>query len=128
MGTRKQKRKTTAATVNEKMNFVRKFAPSLICLRATLLPFEDVILEESAGPQPDTPDDVPDAAPYFTVTVNDPQYEQATVTFHFNAKTITAAHIMYDDGEPVLADGPREMTLDAVFNYLRQLPRPITSF
>jgi hypothetical protein len=50
------------------------------------------------------------------------------VTFRFTADAVTAEHVMYVKKKPVLVDEPRAMTLDAVFNYLRQLPRPISSF
>ncbi len=116
---------TIASNVNEKVALVREFAPNLVCLRAALLPFEDVIAEEFAGPQAT---DDPDEEPYFAVTVGDSQYQRASVTFRFTADGITAEHVMYVKKKPVLVDEPRPMTLEAVFNYLRQLPRPISSF
>jgi hypothetical protein len=119
---------TIASNVNEKMSLVRELAPNLVCLRAALLPFDDVIAEEFAGPQSQADDYDPDEEPWFAVTVGDPQHQRAEVTFRFTADRITAEHVMYIKKRPTLVDEPREVTLDAVFNYLRQLPRPFSSF
>ena len=119
---------TIANDVNEKMTMVRNYAPNLVCLRAALMPFNDVIVEEYAGPQPKADDYDPDEEPFFAVTVGDSQYQRATVTFRFTADEITAEHVMYVKKKPVLMDDPQPVTLDAVFNYLRQLPRPLSSF
>lgn len=119
---------TIASDINDQLAYVREHAPNLVCLRAALLPFDDVIVESCAGPQAQAKDYDPDEEPWFSVTVADAQYQRASVTFRFTADTITAEHVMYVKKRPVLVDEPREMTLDAVFSYLRQLPRPISSF
>ena len=119
---------TIANSVNEKISLVRELAPNLVCLRASLLPFHDVIMEEFAGEQPQADDCDPDEEPWFSVTVGDPQHHRAEVTFRFTADRITAEHVMYIKKRPTLVDEPREVTLDVVFNYLRQLPRAFSSF
>lgn len=119
---------TLASEINDRLAYVREYAPNLICLRAALIPFEDVIVESYAGPQPQAKTYDPDEEPYFAITVGDSQYQKSTVTFRFTADSITAENIMWLKKKPVLVDEPREMTLDAVFNYLRQLPRPLASY
>lgn len=119
---------TLASEVNDTLAYVREFAPSLICLRAALIPFEDVILEACAGPQPQGKHYDPDEEPWFSVTVGDPQYQKSTVTFRFTADSITAENVMWLKKKPVLVDEPREITLAGVFDYLRQLPRPLSSY
>ena len=119
---------TLASDINDRMKMVREYAPNLICLRAALIPFDDVIVEEFAGPQPQADDYDPDEEPYFCVTVGDPQYQKGTVTFRFTADSITAESMMYVKKQPVLMDEPRPITLDGVFNFLRQLPRPLESY
>lgn len=116
---------TIPNSVNEKMSLVRELAPNLVCLRASLLPFDDVITEEFAGERTQAGDY---EEPWFAVTVGDSQHQRAEVTFRFTADRITAQHVMYIKKRPTLVDEPREVTLDVVFNYLRQLPRPFSSF
>jgi hypothetical protein len=119
---------TIANEINDQLQYVREFAPNLVCLRAALIPFEDVICESCAGPQPNGRDYDPDEEPWFSVSVGDPQYQKCTVTFRFTAESIVAEHVMWEKKRPMLVDDPREMTLDGVFNFLRQLPRPLSSY
>jgi hypothetical protein len=124
---------TLASEINERMRMVREFAPNLVCLRAALVPFHDVIVEEFAGPQPEADDYDPDEEPHFCVGVNCGLFPgSGTVLFRFTAHSITVEEwMMVGKGkrrQEVPASEPVEITLDGVFNYLRQLPRPVSSF
>lgn len=125
-------RMTVASEINDQMRMVREFAPNLVCLRAALVPFSDVIVEESAGPQPQADDYDPDEEPFFRVGVNCGQFSTCTVVFTFTADRITVEEWMVVGSgkkrEEVLASDAREITLAGVFSYLRQLPRPVGSF
>jgi hypothetical protein len=120
---------TVAQEINDRMAHVRKFAPNLVCLRAALMPFDDVIGSEQAGPQPQADDYDPEEEPYFTIEAG---HDRVTVLFRF-----TADSIMFEEWvttgsgkkqQEVLLAPEAPITLTGVFNYLRQLPRPVTSF
>ena len=123
---------TLAKEINDRMAMVREFAPNLVCLRAALMPFDDVIISEFAGPQPDAADYDTNEEPFFCVEVKCGQYPTATVTFRFTTEGITAQEwMMVGSGKrrrEVAIDEPREISLEGVFGYLRQLPRPVDSF
>jgi hypothetical protein len=123
---------TIAVEINGRVSVVREFAPNLACLRAALVPFDDVIVSEHAGPQPEADDYDPDEEPFFCVEVNCGQFSNATVVFRFTAEEITAEEWMViGEGKKrkeVLVGEARPITLSGVFDYLRQLPRPVTSF
>jgi hypothetical protein len=121
-----------AADINARLDMVRRFAPNLVCLRAALIPFEDIILSEIAGPQPDAAGYDPEEEPYFEVDVMCGQTAAAVVAIRFTAQGIAVQEFMIvKDGKKsreVAVDGPRSITLQGMFNYLRQLPRPVSSF
>lgn len=123
---------TVASEINDQMKVVREFAPNLVCLRAALVPFNDIIVEESAGPQPQADDYDPDEEPFFRVGVNCGQFSNCTVVFTFTADKIMVEEWMVIGSgkkrEEVPATDPTEISLAGVFNYLRQLPRPVSSF
>lgn len=124
-----KKKKTVAKAVNDPLKYVREFAPSLTVARASLLPFEDLITSESAGPQNGEAGE-----PYFEIMVEAAEYgPDARVAAHVTAEdvTITVYELLRDeDGEP---EGEFEMdtwraTLEGLWEWLRQLPRPARSF
>jgi hypothetical protein len=110
-------------TIKESLSLVKKYCPTLAHLRATLVPFEDVIIEHFAGPQDDDTDE-----PWFSVSVSDPRYPKSEINFRFTRDEITMEQIQWIKREPVLADDPCEVSMEDVHNFLRQLPRPVTSF
>lgn len=123
------KKKTVAKQVNDPLRYVREFAPSLTVARASLLPFEDLICAECAGPQTGDPDE-----PFFEITIDTRQYgDDCRVEARVTADTVTMSVLAVDyddDGEPggqVELDSWR-CSLESLWDYLRQLPRPARSF
>lgn len=124
-----RKKRTVAKQVNDPLKYVREFAPSLAVARASLLPFEDLITAESAGPQNGETDE-----PYFEVTIDTAQYgPDARMLAHVTADCVTMSvlELLFDeDGEleeEVEMDSWR-CSLESLWEYLRQLPRPARSF
>lgn len=124
-----KKKKSVADTINDSLQYVREFAPGLTVARASLLPFNDVIMEERAGPQPDAGDYDPDEEPYFAIVVQDPVYARCTIEAHVTAKSVVIRTLVEqpDDGQVEIEDIYRT-TLAELWEYLRQLPRPPSSF
>lgn len=123
------KKRTVAKQVNDPLRYVREFAPSLTVARASLLPFEDLIMAESAGPQNGEAEEA-----YFEVSINDNQYGHDTrVAAHVTAEAVTMSvlELIFDEeGDP---EGDCEVdswkcSLEGLWEYLRQLPRPARSF
>jgi hypothetical protein len=124
-----RKKRTVAKQVNDPLQFVREFAPSLTVARASLLPFEDLIVAESAGPQNGEAEET-----FFEVMIDTQEYGPDTrVAAHVTAEdvTMTVFEVLVDeDGEP---EGEFELdtwksSLEGLWEWLRQLPRPARSF
>jgi len=124
-----RKRRTVAKQVNDPLQFVREFAPSLTVARASLLPFEDLIAAESAGPQNGEAEET-----FFEIMVDTPEYGQdVRVAAHVTAEDVTMSIyevLLDEDGEP---EGEFELdtwksSLEGLWEWLRQLPRPARSF
>jgi hypothetical protein len=124
-----RKKRTVAKQVNDPLQFVREFAPSLTVARASLLPFEDLIAAESAGPQNGEAEET-----FFEVMIDSQEYGPDTrVAAHVTAEdvTMTVFEVLVDeDGEP---EGEFELdswksSLEGLWEWLRQLPRPARSF
>jgi hypothetical protein len=116
---------TVAGSINKKLKYVRKFAPSLVVARATLIPFDDLFVNERAGPQGD--DDSFGSEPYFSLHA--PAGGDFADIFEFvvTANSVTCRTLAHDDdGFAVLDEW--ESNLQGVYEYLRQLQRPPHSF
>ena len=121
------KRKSIVKRVSKSLDYVKEYAPSLVMLRAALIPFNDVIVEESAGPQHGCKYDSPADESHFEIVVQDPMYDNGRIVIKFTANLITYESILELDGESV-TDGEEPISLDSVFNFLRQLPRQPHAF
>jgi hypothetical protein len=118
--------------LRKSLRHVKSFAKDLLLLRATLAPFEDVFISEQAGPQPQASDYDPTESPWFIIEVDDIYHSKGWVQLMFTAKRITMTTLYREtdeDGEEELwGDEAVEITLDGVFEFLRQLPRGAHSF
>jgi len=115
---------TIAQKINKRWELVRAYAPGLLLLRATLRPFDDIVIEEGAGPQPTGGDPA-----FFWITVADPRPD-TRVRFTFRGETPSVGaqyEIRGHDGAWYVSDY-YETSLDSVYDYLRQLPRAAHSF
>jgi hypothetical protein len=119
------KAKTIAQRINKAWDMVREFAPSLLLLRATLRPFDGLVISETAGPQPAGAD----GEPFFEITVNDPcPGTRVSFTFRGESESVTGQYWICDEEGTWYADDPYETSLTSVYEYLRQLPRSAHSF
>lgn len=118
-----KKKRAVADRINAATKYCREFAPGLVMARATLLPFEDVICGESAGPQPQAQDYDPEEEPHFTIEIDDPGNRPGETWAKVTAHGVTIGYtIVGKDGETFLGDEIKT-TLDGLWDYLRQLPR-----
>jgi hypothetical protein len=119
----RKKRRAVAERINEATKYCREFAPGLVMARATLLPFEDVIVGESAGPQPAADDYDPNEEPYFVVEIDDPSNPSGETWARVTAHGVSVFYsVKGEDGEQYLGDRMKT-TLEGLWDYLRQLPR-----
>jgi len=121
----KAKKPPTVEPVNndrDPLSLTRKYAPKLVEKHATLLPFCDVLMGSGAGPQPSTKYYDPKEEPYFSVDVQNPHYPNLSYTFRVTEDVVTLEHW------EALVDDPVFMTMEELWDFLRQLPRPAHSF
>jgi hypothetical protein len=104
----------------------RRSAPDLVPLRAALLPFEDVIHTWWVSPRGKWA--LASDEPHFTVGTYAHDDPNDTVWFEFHRGRVTVwCSFRTPEGDEI-RDPPVEISLDGVFGYLRQLPRPFRSF
>jgi hypothetical protein len=125
----RKKKSTVARSVNRPLKYVREFAPSLTVARASLLPFDELLTSESAGPQ-----NGESCEPYFEVSIDTRQFgEDSSVTARVTAETVTMyvfAIVRDEEGEveEEYEIDSWQSSLTALWEYLRQLPRHPRSF
>lgn len=127
--TTKQTHAVISSASSQALEDIRKVAPELVAARAALIPFDDVIVAASWGPQPQAKGYDPDEEPHFSIDVQDPSYENNTYHFEFTRDGIEMSYweLVAPNKEEML-DEPVEITLSQLFEFLRQLPRGAYSF
>lgn len=114
---------------NEMLDDIGKIDPLLVAARATLIPFDDVIVSVWWGPQPQAKDYDPDEEPRFGIVVRDPNYQNNTYHFEFTRSGIEMSYLeLTRAGKQEMLDDPVDITLPQLFEFLRQLPRGAYSF
>jgi hypothetical protein len=127
--TTKQTHAVISSAVSQALEDIRKVAPELVAVRAALIPFDDVIVAESWGPQPQAEDYNPDDEPHFEINVQDPSYQNNTYRFEFTRRGIEMSYWeLTGPGKEEMLDEPVAITLPQLFEFLRQLPRGAYSF
>lgn len=117
---------TVAKSVNSRLKYVRKFAPSLVAARATLIPFDDLFRIEYAGAQGVAN---PAEEPYFTLQLEGHGHIDV-VEIKVTAETVHVTLMIHSEEEAGTYEiiDELEMTLPQLHDYLRQLPRPPHKF
>ena len=141
---KKARRKKADATVgtwghhvNQQLEYVREHAPTLVPLVASFLPFWDVVAGVSAGPQPQCKvhGDM-DQPQWVTLEIMDPHrglihpdgaYSSVYIRITAACITLEEAMTLQDDKDSCFFDESL-MTLQQAWSYLRQIPRPASSF
>jgi hypothetical protein len=110
-----------------------QYAPSLVPIAATLAPFEDLLDRVGAGPQKGSKHDSPKTKPYLDFYIMDPRYPGGDTDGCSIACKVTEDKVVISwycmngyDGKNYRDD--TMMTLQGLWEYLRQLPRPYHSF
>lgn len=106
-------------TCNKPLAYVREHCPSLTIARATLLPFESLIMSETAGEE--------EGVPHFEISVIEPGTGMV-VHFKVTAESVSAVLTGSDDENDQFVIDEWPTTLTALWDYLRQLPRPAHAF
>lgn len=122
---------SVAAGVEEKLRLCTQEAPQeLHAIRASLLPFDDVIFGGCCGEDAAKYLDYSPAGkvPFFMVSVADPQNGMNEYEFVVTASGVTGQLVMHNGKGGAECDSPFEMSLSGLYNFLRQLPRPATAF
>jgi hypothetical protein len=111
------------------LSCVREFAPDLVDVRATLIPFDDVICSTYSGPQPESSDYDPEEEQHFVIEVLCPTHSECSYRFKVTQHDVEMTYWMSDgnEGEEMI-DPPTSVTLAELWNFLRQLPRGAYSF
>lgn len=113
---------SVASYINKRLKYVRKFAPSLVAARASLIPFDDLFISETAGPQGVEIEDGEE--PYFSVQVLGHGFCDV-IQFTVTADGVKMEMLMHGDDNPMLFDQLSEnrTTMAKMYEFLRQMPR-----
>lgn len=120
-----------AARVEERLRLYMQDMPQeLHAIRASLLPFDDVIQGGCCGDDAAKFLHHPAAGrvPFFMVSAADPQDSMNEYQFVVTANGVTGQLLMHDGKGRAECDLPFEMSLSGLYNFLRQLPRHANAF
>lgn len=121
-----------AKSVEQRMRHdIRDTPQELHAIRASLLPFDDVICGGCNGSDASDflgGDDIVGDGPFFMVFVTDPANRENEYQFIVTAEGVAGQLIMHSDDGATNWDEPFPMTLNGLYNFLRQLPRGAESF
>jgi hypothetical protein len=113
--------------------YIREYAPSLLPVYLTLLPFSYLFGSTSAGPQKQSKHYDPDEPPYIELHIDDPRYpggdtDGVSLYCHITADAITMRWYCMNGagGRDFREDS--EITLAGLWDYLRQIPKPYECF
>lgn len=135
------KKKTTKVTAKLKTipvlgeydRYIQEYAPDLMPVYLTLLPFSYLFGSTCAGPQKQAKDYDPKEDPYIELHIDDPRYpggdtDGVSVYCRITAKKITMQWYCMNGygGENYREDA--EITLAGLWNYLAQIPKPYSCF
>jgi hypothetical protein len=123
-----------AKSVEQRMRYCISDTPQeLHAIRASLLPFDDVICGGCYGPAASEflgDDDIVGDGPFFMVFVEDPANRENEYQFIVTAEGIAGQLIMHSNSDNGATnwDEPFPITLNGLYNFLRQLPRGAEAF
>lgn len=120
--------------LDQHMNdYIMEYAPALMPLYMTLLPFSYLFNSTSAGPQKNSKHYDPDEPPYILLGIDDPRYpggetEGVSLECRLTANKITMCCYYMDLPGGGNYCEEAEITLSGLWDYLRQIPKPYNCF
>jgi hypothetical protein len=126
---KQQPQQSTSDPDRDPLAYVRQYAPTLIEQRASLLPFDGAFCMESAGPIPNTKYYDPNEEPHFTVEVKDPTDKSCSYFFKVTKYGVTYDYGQWPgDGTLDIWDADMPYSMEALWEFMRQAPRPAHVF
>jgi len=113
-------------------DYIQEYAPELVPIYATLLPFSYLFGSTSAGPQKNAKDYDPSEPPYIELHIDDPRYDGSDTDgvqlyCRITADSISMQwHCVAKSGDYYTEE--LEIELASLWDYLRQIPRPYDYF
>lgn len=109
--------------VNSNLTYWRENCPRLVTIGATLLPFADVIDSADGG-------SYPDGEPYILIRIRHPDNRRGrdATTASITTKRVTISQLCDMDNPEEMQTASYDCELPALWEYLRQLPRPPSTY
>ncbi len=138
MAKKKTKKKTTAGSgipvLDRHMSeYICDYAPELMPVYLTLVPFDYLFVSTSAGLQKQSKHYDPDEPPYLRLQIDDPRYQGGdtdgvTLDCVITADKITMNWYCMNGANGENYHEESEITLAGLWDYLRQIPKPYECF